>query len=68
MLDEEHHAALYDVCALWCWLEPKMREAFPGDIVDKHVDMFWRGPLASTTTTRETLGPNQAGQQNCRGV
>ena len=61
-LDEEGHAALFDLCALWCWLEPRMREAFPGDIVDKHLEMFWRGPLAMKHIIRETLGPNQAVQ------
>lgn len=44
-LSEDDHLALFDSCALWLWLLPKMRNKFPSEIIDRHVDLFNKGLL-----------------------
>ena len=44
-LNEEQHVLLHDVCCLWVWLVPHLREAFPGTVLEKHKAMFEQGML-----------------------
>ena len=44
-LDEDGQLLLHDLCCLWHWLLPKLHEAFPKAVVDKHEAMFFRGIL-----------------------
>lgn len=34
--------------SLWIWLRPRLREAFPGAVCDKHEKMFWEGTLGNS--------------------
>lgn len=36
---------LYDSCCLFLYLVPKLQAEFPGDVVDKHVELFMKGHL-----------------------
>jgi hypothetical protein len=42
---EEQQQMLHDICCLWIYLRPRLEEAFPGGIVQKHTQMFWDGNL-----------------------
>jgi len=44
---------LHDVCCLWTWLRPKLVEAFPGAVVDKHDLLFMRGTLGQIAFDRK---------------
>ena len=44
-LSEEDHMLLYDSCCLFLYLVPKLQAEFPGDVVDKHVELFMKGHL-----------------------
>ena len=39
------HMLLYDSCCLFLYLVPKLQAEFPGDVVDKHVELFMKGHL-----------------------
>ena len=47
---------LHDACCLWLHLRPRLEEAFPGSVVDKHLQMFWDGTLAVPTRQAPALG------------
>ena len=44
-ITEEQQQMLHDICCLWIYLKPRLEEAFPGGVVQKHVQMFWDGSL-----------------------
>jgi|OrbCmetagenome_4_1107370.scaffolds.fasta_scaffold442286_2 hypothetical protein len=44
-LGEEQQQLLHDVCALWVWLQPRLKSAFSGAVVSKIDKMFWDGTL-----------------------
>ena len=44
-MDLESHIMLHDVACLWVWLLPKLSSTFPGEVVDRHIELFFKGFL-----------------------
>ena len=44
-LNEEQHQHLHDLTCLWVYIMPRLEETFPGNVVQKHLQMFWDGIL-----------------------
>ena len=44
-LDDEKQMQLFDVCCLWVYLQPKIKENFPGSVLQKYDQMFLKGIL-----------------------
>ena len=49
-LTDEQHYVLFDVCCLWLWLRPKLAQAYPAEIIDKHDKLFQKGCLGIVET------------------
>ena len=50
-MDEAAHVVLHDCVLLWHWLLPKLYQEFPGNVVDRHHELFMKGRL-----DRKTMG------------
>ena len=37
---------LHDCVCLWLWLLPRLEKQFPGEVVEKHKELFEKGLLA----------------------
>ena len=44
-LSADEHAMLHDCCCFWLWLVPKMTMEFPGEVIARHQELFYKGPL-----------------------
>jgi len=42
-LDLESHILLHDCCVLWLFVQSKMVEIFPGEVVQHHYQLFQQG-------------------------
>ena len=44
-LSDEQHADLHDVACCWVWIREQLKKHFPGEMVEKHDEMFANGWL-----------------------
>ena len=44
-LDDDGQLLLHDVVCLWNWMRPKLKSQFPGAVLQRHEELFMRGPL-----------------------
>jgi hypothetical protein len=60
-LDDEKQLQLFDVCCLWKYLQPKIRENFPGSVLQKYDQMFLKGILGLVHSAKigVNLGPRK---------
>ena len=42
---EEAQIHLHDMICLWLWMKKKMKESFPGEVLDRHQTLFDNGIL-----------------------